>query len=173
MFTLKINQRHPSRTREGLCRWVSGRGAPGPGRSCPTAGGWGAFGATSVAPGSWKREEDRAAKPGPDPGSRRAWRALDKGVFILATNKATVAVTFILCWLWRPLLCPAGSSHFQQILSRFGDVMNTSGQAACVLPGACFSHPLFPEDSGPSRRPVPVAPLSKKPLEAAALDICL
>ena len=71
-----------------------GPGSTRPGKELPHGRGLGAFAAASVALGSWKQEEDRAAKSGPDPGSRRARPALDKGVFILATNKATVAGDF-------------------------------------------------------------------------------
>lgn len=105
--------------------------------------------------------------------SRRAWRALDKGVFILATDKATVAGDSVSSWPWPPPLYPAGSSHLQQILPGFVDVMNTSAQAVCVLPGACFSHSLPQEGSPVSKRPAPVTSLPKKPLETGALYTCL
>lgn len=98
---------------------------------------------------------------------------MDKGVSILATDKATVAGDSVSSWPWPPPPYPAGSSHLQQILPGFVDVMNTSAQAVCLLPGACFSHFLPQEGSPVSRRPVPVTSLPKKPLETGAFYTCL
>lgn len=40
-----------------------------PGKELPRGGGLGAFAAASVAPGSWKREEDRAPSRAQTPGA--------------------------------------------------------------------------------------------------------
>ena len=142
----------------------------GQGGRCPTAGRWGLC--TSIrGSGLLEARGAQSHQTGPRPVSRRA-RALDKGVFILATDKATVAGDSVSHRPWPPPPYPAGSSHLQQILPGFADVMNTSAQAVCVQPGACFSHSLPQEGSPVSRRPAPVTSLPEKPLETGAHYTC-
>lgn len=126
----------------------------------------------SEAPGSWRQEGHRAAKPAPDSRAGERGELWTKEFSSWPQTKQLLLVT-VSSRPWPPPPYPAGSSHLQQILPGFMDVMNTSAQAVCVLPGACFSHFLPQEGSPVSRRPAPVTSLPKKPLETGAFYTCL
>lgn len=107
------------------------------------------------APGSWRQE-------GTEPPSRlrtceqEARRALDKGVFILDTNKATVAGDSVSSWPWPAHLCILQeAATYNKSFPGYVDVMNTSAPGCVRSARACFSHSLPQEGSPVSKRPAP------------------